>query len=290
MAIYTITATCDGETATALVTVNSPAMNVTADVANLLVDITVQDITDTDRKLTVDWGDGGTTDTIDNVGSTGTGQHTYADDSGNPYAITVTGNTTGYVATTTATVVEPSPVQLTTPTNLASENLTETSFDVTWDEVTNADGYTATASPGNLTGTVVLRVATFSGLTASTEYTVSIVANGDGTTYSDSDAGTLAVTTDDAPAVQLDAPTNLTSSDLADTTFTVGWDAVTNASGYTVTFSPDDGTTATVTDTTAAVTGATASTEYTVSVVANGDGASYTDSEAATETVTTTAS
>ena len=72
--------------------------------------------------------------------------------------------------------------------------------------------------------------------------------------------------------------------------FTVLWNAVANAAGYTATATPSGGTavTGTVTGTEAAFTGLAVSTEYEVSVVAKGN-ANYNDSQAATLSVTTAA-
>ena len=72
--------------------------------------------------------------------------------------------------------------------------------------------------------------------------------------------------------------------------FTVLWNAVANAAGYTATATPSGGTavTGTVTGTEAAFTGLAVSTEYEVSVVAKGN-ANYNDSQATTLSVTTAA-
>ena len=90
---------------------------------------------------------------------------------------------------------------------------------------------------------------------------------------------------------QLDAPTGLTSSNVTPNRFTITWTAVNNASEYDVTIT--DGTTTTTessTDTTENFTSLVAGTEYTVSIVATNDGnRAYSDSEAATLTVMTSA-
>lgn len=65
---------------------------------------------------------------------------------------------------------------------------------------------------------------------------------------------------------------------------TLAWDAVANATGYEVTF---NGTTTNVTETTFTASNLTASTDYSYSVVAKGDGVNYTDSAAASGTATT---
>ena len=87
---------------------------------------------------------------------------------------------------------------LQTPANLAlkADTLTATSFTVSWDAVTNASRYTATAtaSGATVTGEVTGTEAAFTGLEESAEYTVSVTATGNAN-YEDSAAQTLSVTT-----------------------------------------------------------------------------------------------
>ena len=93
---------------------------------------------------------------------------------------------------------------LATPSNLALKANTQskTGFTVTWDAVTNATGYTATATPSGgsaVTGTVSVPStgpeAVFTGLTAGTTYTVSVVATGNTANYEASTAATLSQAT-----------------------------------------------------------------------------------------------
>jgi hypothetical protein len=89
----------------------------------------------------------------------------------------------------------------------------------------------------------------------------------------------------DPEPVQLGTP-SVTATTTADSV-TLTWTAVENATSYEVTF---DGETTTVTDATSfTASDLEASTDYTYSVVAKGDGENYTDSEAATGTATTAA-
>ena len=90
---------------------------------------------------------------------------------------------------------------------------------------------------------------------------------------------------------QLTAPTGLASSNVSPTRFTLTWTAVANATGYAITLSDGStSTTVTSTDTTENFTTLVAGTEYTVSVVAQNVGnRAYSDSEAATLTVMTSA-
>lgn len=83
--------------------------------------------------------------------------------------------------------------------------------------------------------------------------------------------------------VQLGTP-SVTATTTANSV-TLTWDVVANATGYEVTF--NNGTPETVTDLTFTASGLTASTDYSYSVVAKGDGENYADSVAATGTATT---
>lgn len=105
-----------------------------------------------------------------------------------------------------ATAVVNIPDQLPAPANLAlstsADPPTDSSFTVQWDPVDGATGYTATATggtqtdwPGTIDASGTPIVASFSSLTASTEYTVTVIALGDGTTTLDSDPVTLTVST-----------------------------------------------------------------------------------------------
>ena len=78
----------------------------------------------------------------------------------------------------------------------------------------------------------------------------------------------------------------ITCSEQTENSLTFNWTAVANATGYEVTF---NNKTETVNDVTYTATGLTASTQYTISVKAVGDGTNYTTSEAKTQTGTTAA-
>lgn len=95
--------------------------------------------------------------------------------------------------------------------------------------------------------------------------------------------GTHTATEPDPKPVQLDPP-SVTATTTANSV-TLTWDADANATGYEVTF---NGETTTVTDATSfTASDLTASTDYSYSVVAKGDGVSYTDSAATSGTATT---
>ena len=95
----------------------------------------------------------------------------------------------------------------------------------------------------------------------------------------------------------LSAPANLDlSGDADENEFTVAWDSVANASGYTAKLMDETGAvvlqtvSCTAEETSATFSGLVSSTDYLVSVVALGDGETYDDSVAATLPVTTAAS
>ena len=79
-------------------------------------------------------------------------------------------------------------------------------------------------------------------------------------------------------ATQLEKPTNLKVSNVTTTSATLSWDAVTNASGYTVTVGS---TTHSANTNFISLNNLTPSTTYKWSVVAKGNGSTYTDSESA---------
>lgn len=88
----------------------------------------------------------------------------------------------------------------------------------------------------------------------------------------------IIVTYETAAATKLATPTNLKVADVTTTSATLSWDAVTNASGYTVTVgsTPYSANTNSI-----SLNSLTPSTTYKWSVVAKGNGSTYTDSESA---------
>ena len=178
------------------------------------------------------------------------------------------------------TAEEPQLPILDTPTGLVDSNVSFTSFGLSWNAVSGADGYVVTLSPADGSVVVSGTSATASGLTEGTTYTVNVVATGAGAI--DSAAASLEVQT--LVHVQLAAPAGLASSSVTDSGFTLSWSAVANAANYSV--SVLDGNdaaagTVSVSGTTATVTGLSADTAYTAKVQAlkpSGD-TPYLDSE-----------
>ena len=126
-------------------------------------------------------------------------------ESGNRFGPYATSNSSGYLdvmlfkkTTESGGGEEPEgPEQLAQPTNLVESNVTSESFTISWSAVANASSYAVSLNGGAAT-TVTGTTHTFTGLTASTSYDVSVVAKGDGVNYTDSDAVTKSVTTEAA--------------------------------------------------------------------------------------------
>jgi hypothetical protein len=114
-----------------------------------------------------------------------------------------------YYGTHTATEPEPDPdpVQLGTPSVTATT--TANSVTLTWTAVENATSYEVTFNDGEPETVTDATSFTASDLEASTEYSFSVVAKGDGESYTDSEAATGTATTAAAevPAVEPDAIT-----------------------------------------------------------------------------------
>ncbi len=160
---------------------------------------------------------------------------------------------------------------------------------------TGGDGtlsYTLTpALPAGVTLNASTRVVsgTPTSATSTATYTWRTTDSDSNTANSDTAALTFGVTVDRAT---LPSPMNLAVKPDTQTQngFTVTWNAVANATGYTATATPSGGTavTGSVTGTEAAFTGLTANTTYTVSITATGN-ANYNNSRAETLSVTTLA-
>ena len=152
---------------------------------------------------------------------------------------------------------------------------------------TAADLY-STTSQGTKIGTIVYGTSTE--LTISDNYQYIGLRSNDGALY----VSSITISWDASGSseggsdlVKLATP-SVTCTAQTETSLTFSWDAVANASGYQV--STDGGSTygATRTETSYTWEGLTANTNKTLYVKAIGDGTSYTDSEAATASGTTT--
>ena len=173
-------------------------------------------------------------------------------------------------------------IVLDAPANLTATDVGVNEITITWGEVANATEYEVQI--GETTYTTDQLTYQFTSLDADTEYNISVKAVGDDVTYDDSALSTISETTD--PLIVLDAPANLTATDVGENYVTVTWSAVANAAGYEVAVGE---TTDTVTaePLTYQFTSLNVNTEYTFSVKAVGDGITYDDSLESEVTETT---
>lgn len=156
------------------------------------------------------------------------------------------------------------------------------SITVGWGAVDNAEGYTITWGEA-LTQDVLSDVLTYKieGLSANTEYTITVKALGDGIVSDDSIAAEVLQTTD---KTQLDTPV-VTGEPLSSSSVKFSWAAIDNASGYK--YSTDEGANWTDTELLeVTLTDLQADTLYGIDVVAVGSG-NYRDSEAGSAEVST---
>ena len=95
--------------------------------------------------------------------------------------------------------------------------MTTSGFTVSWNSISGATGYNVICSDGTVSHDGSSTSASVSGLSPATDYTVSVIALGDGTTSSDSPAATLTVTTappaaNDPPVVTITLPDGSSSA------------------------------------------------------------------------------
>jgi predicted peroxiredoxin len=175
----------------------------------------------------------------------------------------------------------------------AATTITASSVTVTVPTVSGATGYSLQIlNAGNnavvQSSSSFVSGTTLTGLTASTNYVISVLALGDGITYSDSVAATATFSTSAWP--QLAAPALAVSSSQP-TSASVSWSAVAGAASYTVKVYASNGSTLLQTIASAVspltVSGLTASTGYKVSILAVADGTHTSSAESAQSSVTT---
>ncbi len=168
------------------------------------------------------------------------------------------------------TVIIGSPVADTeapsAPTNLSVSNLAQNSLTLTWNASTDNVGVTGydVFMNNNLWGTVTTTTANITGLSASTAYSFFVRAK-DAAGNVSSSSNVVNVTTPDTQAPT--APTNLTASNITQTSVVLSWTASTDNVGVTG-YDVYSGSTliGTTTSTSTTVTGLSASTAYTFSV------------------------
>lgn len=138
-----------------------------------------------------------------------------------------------------------------------------------WNSVANASGYKVTVSNGVTTASVTTAADRYYYITTfpAGNYTWSVSAIGDGSTYcevNEATAGSSFCVGADLSAV---TPSNLEASSITNTTATISWDEVANAAGYELLIVDDEETTIddySGSGTSWDVTGLTAGTTYTI--------------------------
>lgn len=177
------------------------------------------------------------------------------------------------------------PTQLEVPTNLQAIDITATNATLSWDAVANATKYQVRwwgVNDGEYYNTDETTETSYAltGLHPNIYYTWTVQALGDGTRYTDSErTAEEGFTTTEFQ--QLPAPTGLQVTDLQPTTATLSWEAVPNASGYTVYYMGENDTEFTdshIQETTYTFTGLTPETYYLCYVIAEGDNKQYSNS------------
>lgn len=202
----------------------------------------------------------------------------------------------------TVTVTQRAPLkQLDAPGNL-TVSATGALVSASWTADTHAKEYAwriaATAAPDTdvQSGKTAEANVSVSNLAAGTEYTFYVKSVGDGIQYLTSSESSRTVTTEQLPKLSMPAVT-IDASATTSNSLTVTWaTAVTGAIGFQWTATPTDtakatksGSTDDGTATSIVATGLEAETEYTVSVIARGNGTSNVNSDPQTTTPATTA-
>lgn len=177
-----------------------------------------------------------------------------------------------------------STMVLSAPTDFAASDTTPTTVTISWLEDADAEGYEYQIDDGAWVEVLVAE-AELTGLTYSTTYKIRVKAIGDGESFVDSpESEEYSFTT--AALIVLDAPADLTATEVGENDVTVTWSAVANASEYEVAVGETTDTVAAET-LTYQFTTLDVNTEYTFSVKAVGDGVTYGDSLESEVTETT---
>ena len=177
-----------------------------------------------------------------------------------------------------------SAMVLSAPTDFAASDTTPNTVTISWLEDADAEGYEYQIDDGAWVAVDVAE-AELTDLTYSTTYKIRVKAIGDGESFVDSpESEEYSFTT--AALIVLDAPADLTATEVGEHDVTVTWSAVANATEYEVSVGE---TTDTVTAETLTYqfTTLNVNAQYTFSVKAVGDGVTYDDSLESEVTETT---
>ena len=137
-----------------------------------------------------------------------------------------------------ATISGTTKITLATPTGLTASDVLSTTATLSWNTVSNASGYSLTISDANgpITGyngkSITGTNASLTGLTATREYTVSLVAKTGSDDYVDSAAATLVFTTD----TKLGTPAAPTVTAKTISSISVSWGAISAADSYVLAY------------------------------------------------------
>ncbi len=182
--------------------------------------------------------------------------------------------TSAFSASVTFTTLEGSNEQ---PCDIAPQNIsatsTDTTSDLTWDPVENANFYQYRYRPAAggawTNGTTTTNSLSLTGLTASTAYVMNMRTS---CSTGTSPVATFNWSTTDGGGATCDVPTGLSSSGITQTEATISWSAVTGADDYNYRYRATGAATwndASTAATSAALTGLTADTEYEFQVQTN---------------------
>ena len=167
------------------------------------------------------------------------------------------------------------------PTNLVATVTGQTAISLTWNAVQNATSYNVYNGETVVVSGLTVTSYTVEGLTAGTEYCYNVTAVneiGESEHSTEACATTLAVPTAPAP------PTNLVATATGQTTISLTWNAVQNATSYNV-YNGETVVVSGLTVTSYTVEGLTAGTQYCYKVTAVNE---VGESEASTEACATT--
>lgn len=194
-----------------------------------------------------------------------------------------------YSSISVKTTNDEDPKPLSAPEDLTVSSITATKGTLSWSPVDNAVGYRVSyvQSGASITVDVVDTSYRITGLTKLTDYSVSVVALGAGN-YLDSDSSSITLTTVD----QQKLPKPSVTATAGDTSISLKWKAVSNASKYYVVYKESTASSYTpfgyTTNLSCAIGNLKPSTEYTVRVRAvPGDTSDYKTSDYQTKTVST---
>lgn len=189
-------------------------------------------------------------------------------------------------------VVTPSasaePEQLDTPQNVQVSETT-TNIVLKWDTVDHADYYTVTMN-GNDIGQFTSNSASIpaSSMEEGSGYIFRIIAHSNDTTkYKDSEVASYSYTFE-TQTTQLSAPTGISAS-IVNGDWLIKWNAVDNATSYTISLGDGDPYTSNTNQLTIQSRYLLDGTTYTISVTATSSSSAYTDSEASSVELTYTA-